>query len=63
MASQRLLDEVRGVMRRLHYSIHTERSYSDWIAKFVRFHRMQSRDELLSAGSPEIEQFLTHLAE
>ena len=63
MAEPRLMDEVRGVMRRLHYSIHTERSYSDWIAQFIRFHRMRSREQLLAAGSPEVEQFLSHLAE
>jgi integron integrase len=57
------MDEVRGVIRRLHYSIHTERSYCDWIARYVRFHRMRSRDELLKAGAPEVEAFLTHLAE
>ncbi|MGB5830900.1 MAG: integron integrase [Thiohalocapsa sp.] len=63
MAEPRLMDEVREVMRRLHYSIHTERSYCDWIARFVRFHSMRSREELLSAGAPEVERFLSHLAE
>jgi len=63
MAGPRLMDEVRSLMRRFHYSIHTERCYCDWITRFVRFHRMQSRDELLRAGSPEVEVFLTHLAE
>jgi integron integrase len=56
------MDEVREVMRRLHYSIHTERSYCDWIAQFVRFQKMQSREELLAAGAPEIETFLSYLA-
>jgi hypothetical protein len=37
MAGPRLLNEVRRVMRRLHYAIHTERSYCDWIARYVRF--------------------------
>lgn len=57
------MDEVRSLMHRLHYSIHTERSYCDWIARYIRFHRMQSREELLRAGAAEVEQFLTHLAE
>ncbi|MCF6255418.1 MAG: hypothetical protein L3J98_05700 [Gammaproteobacteria bacterium] len=26
-------------MRRLHYSIHTERAYCDWVARFIRFHQ------------------------
>ena len=58
---QRLLDEVHAVMRLKHYSIHTERSYCDWIKRFVRFHGMKSRDDL-QGGEPMIEQFLTHLA-
>lgn len=63
MAEPRLMDEVRSLMRRLHYSIHTERCYCDWIARYARFHRMQSREELSRAGAPEVEVFLTHLAE
>jgi len=33
----KLLDQVRQVLRLHHYSIHTERSYVDWIVRFVRF--------------------------
>ena len=57
----KLLDEVRRKMRLLHYSIHTERSYCDWIRRFVKFHRMKSRDDL-AGGEAKIEAFLTHLA-
>jgi len=63
MAGQRFMDEVRTVMRRLHYSIHTERSYCDWIAQYVRFHKIRSREQLVAAGAPEIETFLSYLAE
>ena len=59
--NQKLLDEVHAVMRLRHYSIHTERSYCDWIKRFVHFHDMKSRDDL-KGGEPKIEQFLTHLA-
>jgi len=55
------MDEVREVMRLHHYSIHTERSYCDWIKRFIRFHKMKSRDDLKD-GELKIEQFLTHLA-
>ena len=58
---KRLLDEVRDVMRAKHYSIHTERSYCDWIKKFVLFHKMTSRLDL-AHGEQKIEQFLTDLA-
>ena len=59
--NRKLLDEVRDVMRLHHYSIHTERTYSDWIKKYVRFHGMSSRDDLKN-GEKKIEAFLTHLA-
>ncbi len=57
----KLLDEVRQTLRLHHYSIHTERSYVEWIKKFVRFHVMRSREDLLPA-EPKIESFLTDLA-
>jgi Phage integrase, N-terminal SAM-like domain len=56
----KLLDQVRQYLRLHHYSIHTERSYVDWIVRFIRFHRMLSRDDLFPA-EPKIEVFLTHL--
>ena len=59
--STRLLDEMRDLMRRRHYSIHTERAYRDWVKRYVRFHDMQSRDDL-QPGEEKIEAFLTHLA-
>lgn len=57
----KLLDEVRQYLRLHHYSIHTERAYVDWILRFVRFHHMSSRHDLLPA-EPKIEAFLTYLA-
>jgi len=56
-----LLDDVRKVLRLHHYSIHTERSYVEWIVRFVRFHSMRSRQDLFPA-EPKIEAFLTDLA-
>jgi len=48
-------------MRLGHYSIHTERSYCDWIKRYVFFYHMISRDDLKD-GEAKIEAFLTHLA-
>ena len=59
--STRLLDEMRDLMRRRHYSIHTERAYHDWVKRYVRFHNMQSRDDL-HHGEEKIETFLIYLA-
>ena len=55
----RLLDQVRDVIRRLHYSIRTEQAYVDWIRRFILFHGKRHPAEM---GAPEVEAFLTHLA-
>jgi integron integrase len=56
---KRLMDCVRDVMRVKHYSLRTERSYRDWIERFIRFHRMRHPSEM---GAAEVGEFLTHLA-
>jgi integron integrase len=57
----KLMDQVREVMRVRHYAIRTEQSYCDWIRRYVRFHRMRSREELLD-GTGKVEMFLSDLA-
>ena len=57
-----LLEDVRDTLRRLHYSIHTEKAYCDWILRFVRFHHLQEREALLIESEKKVEDFLTHLA-
>ena len=52
---------MRNLMRRRHYSIHAERDYRDWVKRYVRFHNMQSRDDLRH-GAEKIKAFLTYLA-
>ena len=56
-----ILEQVRNVMRLHHYSIHTERSYTDWIKRYIRFHQMRSREDLAN-GESKIEAFCTDLA-
>lgn len=60
--SPSLLEDVRRIMRLKHYSLHTERSYCDWIKQFVKFHRMHERQALFDDGEGKIEAFLSHLA-
>ena len=50
----KLLDQVREVMRLKHYAIRTERSYVDWIRRYVEFHNMRARSDL-DAGETKIE--------
>src|SRR6266481_7415271 len=57
----KLLEQVREVMRLRHYSIRTEQCYCDWIRRYIKFHRMQSRAEL-SEGGGKVESFLSNLA-
>jgi site-specific recombinase XerD len=57
----KLLDQMREVMRVKHYSIRTERSYVAWVRRYVRFHRMSSREQLIPA-EPRMEAFLSDLA-
>jgi len=58
---RKLLDEVRDVMRLHHYSIHTERTYCDWVKRYIRYHSMTGRQDLID-GEAKIEAYLTHLA-
>lgn len=55
----RLLDLVRGVLRRKHYSIRTEQSYVDWIRRFILFHGKRHPAQMDKA---DVTAFLTHLA-
>lgn len=58
-AKPRLLEQVRERCRFKHYSIRTEKSYVDWIRRFILFH---SKRHPLEMGAKEVEAFLTHLA-
>jgi len=58
----KLLDDMRRVLRVNHYSIHTERSYCDWVGQFIKFHRMQERAELNITPEKKVEDFLSYLA-
>jgi len=59
--SSKILDDMRDVMRRRHYSIRTERSYCGWVKRFILHFNMKSRDDL-SEGEKKIETYLTFLA-
>jgi len=55
----KLLDQVRDVIRRKHFSIRTEQAYVDWIRRFILFHNKQHPAEM---GEQDLTEFLTHLA-
>ncbi|WP_026600695.1 integron integrase [Methylomonas sp. 11b] len=60
--SPTLLEDVRRVMRLKHYSLHTERTYSEWIKQFVKFHQLNERAGLFENSEAKIEAFLSYLA-
>jgi integron integrase len=55
----KLLDQVRDVIRRKHFSIRTEQSYVDWIRRFILFHNKRHPRDMAEI---EVTEFLTHLA-
>lgn len=55
----RLLEQVREVIQRKHYSLRTEEAYVDWTRRFVRFCQLRHPRE---CGAIEVTSFLTHLA-
>ncbi len=55
----KLLDKVRSRLRLKRYSINTERAYTEWIVKYLKFSGLQHPSELTEK---DLERFLTHLA-
>lgn len=57
--SPKLLDQVRAVLRRKHYSLRTETSYLAWIKRYILFH---GKRHPRTMNVPEITMFLNDLA-
>ncbi len=54
-----LLDRLRRAVRMRNYSIRTERSYVDWVYRFIRFHNLRHPNQM---GAAEMNAFLSYLA-
>ena len=59
MAGPRLLDQVRSSISARHHSARTEKTYVEWIKRYILFHCKRHPEEM---GEPEINAFLTDLA-
>jgi integron integrase len=59
MQTPRLLDQVREAIRLRHYSYRTEKSYVDWIRRFILFHGKRHPAQMAAA---EVEAWLSYLA-
>jgi integron integrase len=55
----KLLDRVREVIRFKHYSIRTEKTYVEWIRRFILFHNKRHPETM---GVVEVREFLSDLA-
>lgn len=53
------MDELRDKIRVRQYAYKTEKTYLDWVERFIRFHKMRHPQEM---GKNEVETFLTVLA-
>jgi integrase len=56
---RKLLDRVRDAIRVKHYSYKTEKTYVQWIKRYIFFHNIRHPQEM---GADEVNQFLTFLA-
>lgn len=59
MSDKKLLTQVKEKIRLKHLSIHTEKSYTNWIVRYIKFHKFKHPAQM---SGKEVEQFLTHLA-
>ena len=59
MPERKLLDQVSDVARLRHLSLRTEKTYQNWIKRFILFHGKRHPREL---DAESIRAFLTHLA-
>lgn len=55
----KLMAQVRETLRFHHYAFSTEKTYVQWILRYIRFNDRRHPKDM---GKPEIERFLSHLA-
>ena len=55
----KLLDQVRCIIRKKHYSIRTEQAYANWIKRFILFNDKKRPKDM---GEKEISQYISYLA-
>ena len=56
----KLMDQVRHVLRYHHYAYRTEKTYSEWILRYIKFFGCKKHPR--DMGKSEIEAFLSSLA-
>ncbi|MEA3387029.1 MAG: integron integrase [Patescibacteria group bacterium] len=56
----KLLDQVRETLRYYHYAYSTEKTYCQWILRYICFYDKKFHPNQM--GTKEVERFLSHLA-
>ena len=56
----KLMEQIQQVLRYHHYAYRTEKTYCDWIVRYIKFHKCKTHPQ--NMGKAEIEAFLSHLA-
>jgi integrase len=59
MPKSQLLSNMRDVLRLHHYAYSTEKTYIQWVRRYIYFH---NKTHPVLLGKSELEAFLTHLA-
>jgi integron integrase len=59
MSNKKLLHQIRDIIRAKHLSIRTEKTYLQWIKRFILYHHKRHP---INMGAQEINQYLTYLA-
>ncbi len=55
------MDQIREVLRYYHYSYKTEKTYSSWILRYIKFYGSKTHPK--NMGKNEVERFLSYLTE
>jgi integron integrase len=56
----KLMDQVRETLRYYHYARSTEKTYCQWIVRYIAFYDMKRHPK--DMGAREVERYLSHLA-
>jgi len=55
----KLMDQIKAAIRTKHYSLKTEKSYMQWVRRYIYFHNKRHPNEM---GALEVQRFLSYLA-
>jgi site-specific recombinase XerD len=55
----KFMDDLRDKIRVKQYAYKTEKTYLDWVERYIRFHGLRHPKDI---GKAEVEKYLTHLA-